>query len=155
MTCPNCGAPVTDPDFCNSCGTPLRENKNNNYGDSYNNARHAQRNERQSYQQPVYQQPVPVYVDSSASRLGLHPDEHVSTWGWIGRWVLMCIPILNIILLLVWGFGGSSKRSLVTWARAQLVLTLISIIIAVIAIIIMTANGINVIDAVKRAFQGY
>ena len=142
MTCPNCGAPVTDPDFCNSCGTPLRENKNNNYGDSYNNARHAQRNERQSYQQPVYQQPV-------------HPDEHVSTWGWIGRWVLMCIPILNIILLLVWGFGGSSKRSLVTWARAQLVLTLISIIIAVIAIIIMTANGINVIDAVKRAFQGY
>ena len=155
MTCPNCGAPVTDPDFCNSCGTPLRENKNNNYGDSYNNARHAQRNERQSYQQPVYQQPVPIYVDGSASRLGYHPGEHVSTWGWTEQELERDRINPRIILLLVWGFGGSSKRSLATWARAQLVLTLISIIIAVIAIIIMTANGINVIDAVKRAFQGY
>ena len=116
MNCPNCGAPVTNPDFCGSCGAQLREPKN--------------------------------------TMRGYHPDEHVSTWGWIGRWLLMCIPILNIVLLLVWGFGGSSKRSLVTWARAQLVLTLISVIIAVIAAIIMAVNGVNIFESIQHAFQG-
>ena len=157
MTCPNCGAPVTNPNFCESCGTPLKEN-NTNYGDSYNTPRHAQtRQQRPTYQQQAYQQQpvVPVYVDGSSSKLGYHPDEHVSTWGWIGRWILMCIPLVNIILLNVWGFGGSSKRSLVTWARAQLVLTVISIIIAVIAIVIMTINGVNIIEAIQKAFQAY
>ena len=58
------------------------------------------------------------------------------------------------VLLLVWGFGGSSKRSLVTWARAQLVLTLISVIIAVIAAIIMAVNGVNIFESIQHAFQG-
>ena len=153
MNCPNCGAPVTNPDFCGSCGTQLREPKNTNYGDSYNSQSHTRQAQRQ---QPVYTQPTNpgfgVYAETPMR--GYHPDEHVSTWGWIGRWLLLCIPILNIILLFIWAFGGSSKRSLVTWARAHLILALFGTIIAVIAAIIMAVNGVNIGEAFQRAFQG-
>ncbi len=50
---------------------------------------------------------------------GYHREEHVSTGGWIGINFLMLIPIVNIILLIVWAFGGSRQRSLQTWARAK------------------------------------
>lgn len=155
MNCPNCGAPVMNPDFCGSCGAQLREPKNTNYGDSYNSQTQPRHTQRQQ-QPPVYTQPTNAGFGTYAQTpmRGYHPDEHVSTWGWIGRWLLMCIPILNIVLLLVWGFGGSSKRSLVTWARAQLVLTLISVIIAVIAAIIMAVNGVNIFESIQHAFQG-
>ena len=155
MNCPNCGAPVTDPDFCGSCGAQLGTPKNTNYGDSYNTQTQA-RQSAPRHQQPVYQQNTNAGFETYAQTpmRGYHPSEHVSTWGWIGRWLLMCIPIVNVILLLVWGFGGSSKRSLVTWARAQLILTLISVVIAVVAAIILSVNGVNIFESIRRAFQG-
>ena len=92
MNCPNCGAPVTNPDFCGSCGAQLREPKNTNYGDSYNSQTQPRHTQRQQ-QPPVYTQPTNAGFGTYAQTpmRGYHPDEHVSTWGWIGRWLLMCI----------------------------------------------------------------
>ena len=150
MNCNHCGAPLLPGEkFCTSCGASVTQTNQQtapqqpqNYGDPYQQTRQAPQQNR--YQQPVYPQNQPEY----------HVGEHVSTWGWIGRWLLMCIPIVNVILLLVWGFGGSSKRSLVTWARAQLILTLISVVIAVVAAIILSVNGVNIFESIRRAFQG-
>ncbi|MBR1481360.1 MAG: hypothetical protein IJ598_00140 [Ruminococcus sp.] len=133
MNCQNCGATLSGTErVCPYCGAATGVSQpNTNYGDNYN---------RQQQTQHVYH-----HHNGSVqqSNYGYHPEEHVSTGGWIGRSILLAIPILNVILLLVWGFGGSSKRSLVTYARAQLILTLIGILIAVIVAAIAAASGWN------------
>lgn len=132
MECKNCGNSYPDyAENCPACG-------------AYNPYAYKAQQERQprhSQEQPQYQQPVNnIYVSDDM----YHYDEHVSTWGWIGRWLIMCIPIVGFIMLFVWAFGGTRKRSLKTWARAHLFLSLIGIIVSVIAIIVLMANGNNI-----------
>jgi hypothetical protein len=63
----------------------------------------------------------------------------------------MCIPIVNIIMLFVWAFGGSRKYSLKTWARARLLLALIVIIALLITVIVLAVSGVNVQEIFKNA----
>jgi hypothetical protein len=43
----------------------------------------------------------------------------------------MCIPLINIILLFVWAFGGNTPVSKANWAKAALIWAVISVIISV------------------------
>ena len=144
MICRNCGGEYPDyKDNCPSCGT---KNPNVSYNSRYsapqNNAN------RDNGQYGGYQQPVnTVYVNEP----DVHYDEHVSIGGWIGRWIVMCIPIVNIIMLFVWAFGGSRKYSLKTWARARLLLALIVIIALLITVIVLAVSGVNVQEVFKNA----
>lgn len=150
MNCPHCGAPGNGSKFCSGCGSELKSDKNADYGDSYHNmGRHQQPDPAP----PVYRQPVQASYDDYAIRLGYHPDEHVSTWGWIGRQILLAIPILNIILLLVWCFGGSKKRSLVTWARAQILVFILAIIIFAVIFILGRINNWNISEWFQHTFH--
>ncbi len=65
----------------------------------------------------------------------------IGTWGWIGILLLLQIPILNFILVLVWSFGGARKNVKQTFARAILVLGLVSSIISIAAILYMLISG--------------
>ena len=53
----------------------------------------------------------------------------IGTWGWIGISLLMLVPVLNLVLLLVWSFGGAKKTVKQSWARAMLVLVLAGMIL--------------------------
>ena len=133
MICRNCGNEYPDyKDNCPNCGT---RNPNVSYNARYSAPQNG------GYRQPVNN----VY----ANEPDIHYDEHVSIGGWIGRWFLMCIPIVNIIMLFVWAFGGSRKYSLKTWARARLILALIMILVVVIMVVIMALAGVNV----RQVFQ--
>lgn len=56
----------------------------------------------------------------------------VSIGDWIITFVLMAIPFVNIIMLFVWAFGGSSTpTSKANWAKAALILYLISIVLVI------------------------
>lgn len=54
----------------------------------------------------------------------------VDTWGWIGIRLLMLVPIVNIVFLLIWSFGGTKKNVKQSWARATLVWVLVLMIFA-------------------------
>ncbi|MCR5417039.1 MAG: hypothetical protein K6E79_09610 [Pseudobutyrivibrio sp.] len=72
---------------------------------------------QQTYgQQPVYQQPV--------------VNETVSLGEWMLTYLLMLIPIVNIVMLFVWAFGNS-KESKKNWARATLIWYVIAIVIGI------------------------
>jgi hypothetical protein len=43
----------------------------------------------------------------------------------------MCIPLINIIMLFVWAFGGGAQASKANWAKASLIWIVISIILAI------------------------
>jgi hypothetical protein len=63
---------------------------------------------------PNYQQPV-------------NPPP-VSLGDWIITFILMAIPLVNVIMLFVWGFGDTNP-SKANWAKASLIFMLIGIII--------------------------
>lgn len=143
MICRNCGGEYPDyKDNCPNCGT---RNPNVSYNSQYSAPQNSGNRNGGQY---GYQQPVnTVYVNEP----DVHYDEHVSIGGWIGRWIVMCIPIVNIIMLFVWAFGGSRKYSLKTWARARLLLALIVIIALLITVIVLAVSGVNVQEVFKNA----
>lgn len=66
-------------------------------------------------------------------------DGQVTTCEWFWRIVISCIPVVGIIMLFVWAFGNNSQPSLKTWARAQLILMLISSVVIIFFTIISSA----------------
>lgn len=55
----------------------------------------------------------------------------VTVGNWIVTFLLMMIPLVNIVLLFVWGFGSNTPVSKANWAKATLIWILIGIAIYV------------------------
>ena len=51
----------------------------------------------------------------------------VSVGQWMITLLLMAIPIVNIVMLFVWAFGGNTPLSKANWAKAMLIWMLICI----------------------------
>ena len=58
-------------------------------------------------------------------------NDVVTTGNWIITYLIMCIPLINIIMLFVWAFGGGAQASKANWAKASLIRIVISIILAI------------------------
>lgn len=89
----------------------------------------------QSYTPPAqavpsrsYPPPVQAPVHS-----GTMESEPLSVGKYIGMFLLMCLPLLNIILLLVWSFGGSVNRNRKNFARASLIMFAIMLLLWIVA----------------------
>ncbi|MDD2385393.1 MAG: hypothetical protein PHP52_01265 [Bacteroidales bacterium] len=62
---------------------------------------------------------------------------------WIGVMIIMAIPLINFIMLLVWAFGNGNP-SKANWAKAALLVGIISsVIIFVIYLIVFLIAGIS------------
>jgi hypothetical protein len=79
------------------------------------------------FQQQAYATP------QSAACPGQPGDKPLRVGQYIGMLLLMCVPILNIILLFVWGFGSSANLNKKNFARAALILCAIMLIIWIVA----------------------
>ena len=51
---------------------------------------------------------------------------------WIITFIITYIPIVGIIMLFVWAFGGDTHPSKKTWAQAMLILFAIAIVLGII-----------------------
>lgn len=131
MVCRNCGSQIADTSVvCPRCGAATA-----------------------GYQAPAYtppSQPVyspPVYAQAPAQS---YADEHVSVGMWIGIFFINFVPFIGtliyLIMLFVWAFGSTPKRSLKNFAKAQLILMLIGLILGIIAFVIMMALGYSFAD---------
>jgi hypothetical protein len=49
----------------------------------------------------------------------------MSVKDWLITLIIMIIPLVNIIMLFVWGFGGGTNLNKANWAKAQLLLFVI------------------------------
>ena len=103
------------------------------------------------YQQPAYAQPAPVYaqpgqepVPGPDSRYGL-----ISTWGFIGIMLLLCIPIIGFILMIVWACGGCRKYQKRNLCRAMLIFMAVSLVISLILGFAIKGLVNSAIDTVK------
>lgn len=134
--CSKCGMKLDDGGrFCTGCGTPVPSPVATEASPPQTERIETRIGERQAplplYEAPVQTQPTSLYMASAASVQGeVQPPAGsrytpVSTGGFIGIFLLMLIPIVNLILLIVWACGGCKKVNQVNLARAMLVLLLI------------------------------
>lgn len=138
MICSRCGK--NNPDdarFCDGCGNTLQSAPQNQGYSAPVPPPPPQ------YQQPQYQQSVqqPGYtpkVDNSTLSVGQY----------IGMHLLMLLPFVGFILLLVWAFSSDTNINKKNWARARLILWLITVVITVIATIILGKWIMSMLDSI-------
>lgn len=135
MVCKNCGAECNNNEkYCSICGALLEnEAQDVNYGYSSNMNNNQEPYSYQAQQQQYYYQQHVEQPNNSV-------DEHMTVGGWLGRLCINLIPfvgpLIYFIMLFVWAFGYNPKKSLKTFAQAQLILMAIGAVIAIIIVIL-------------------
>jgi hypothetical protein len=56
-------------------------------------------------------------------------NKPVSVGDWILTFILLAIPIVNLVMLFIWAFGGSAHPSKKTYAQATLIITGVVIVL--------------------------
>ena len=90
---------------------------------------------QQSYQPPQqpYQQYQPQQPYQQAYQAGDGElEEPVTFADWMGTMLIMFIPCVNIIMMFVWAFGSTTKKSKANYFKATLVWTLIAFVLAIV-----------------------
>ena len=136
MFCKNCGAQVNDNSaVCQNCGaqlTPPAQPVAAPY-------------QQQAYQQPNYRQPVYQAQQN---------EEVVSTGSWVGYQLIPLIPavggIIYLVMLFVWAFGDSKPATFRNWAKSQLIIMLIGVVLSIIVTVIITMLGVNLFNELSR-----
>lgn len=91
-----------------------------------------------AYTQPTYQQPTYQPIAGT---------EEVSVGDWMLTIFLMCIPVVNLVMLLIWAFGGSVPASKANYCKAQLIWMLIGICLSVLLFILGIAVGFGLFSS--------
>lgn len=80
-------------------------------------------------QQPAYQPPV--------------ASDEVSVGEWMWTILLLCIPIVNFVMLLIWAFGGTTSASKANFCKAQLIWMLIGVCLSIVLSILGVMVGVG------------
>ena len=143
MNCPYCGAEqLEDTRFCTECGKYIGQT-----------------------QESVSAAPAGDTVSAGIGSNGTNtqvfvteaePDRNgkwgtITTWGWIGILLLLQIPIVNFVLVIVWSFGVSKKQVKQSFARAVLILGLVTAIISVVGTILLVRYGSSLYTSILNA----
>lgn len=116
---------------------PYEQNGNTQQGQNPYQQNLYQQNPYQqaSYQQPQYQS-YQTYQNSD------NLEEPMSIKDWLITQLLMMIPCVNIILIFVWAFSSSEKKSKSNYFKANLILAGCVLAFYLIIVIIMVAMGV-------------
>lgn len=113
---------------------------NPNYNNQYQpHQQHQPRQPYQQYQQYQQYQPyanIPPYNDS-----GLELEEPVKVGEWILSFIILMIPCVNIIMMFVWAFSSTEKKSKSNFFKAYLILFAIATVLTILisfAMVILT-----------------
>lgn len=98
----------------------------NNGQSAYNNPNYNSPNYGNQYQQYQPYANIPPYNDN-----GLELEEPVKISEWVLCFVIMMIPCVNIIMMFVWAFSSSEKKSKSNFFKAQLILFGIMMVLSV------------------------
>ncbi|WP_418710602.1 hypothetical protein, partial [Allofournierella sp.] len=93
-------------------------------------------------QPPVYQQGAYPPQGYQAPAYARHayapppPEEPVGTGEWVWTILVSVIPLVGLVLLLVWAFGGNTKIGKRNWARAMLIFSAAAVAFYILVLII-------------------
>lgn len=131
MICNNCGSEVENGTaFCGKCGAALNGAENQTAYQNQN-AGYQQGNMNQNmgmptnYGAPVYM--APVGIPNYDPSMDYTP---ISMWGYFGYEILFSIPLVGLIMLLVFSFGGTRRICLRNFARSYFCYLIVVAVIA-------------------------
>ena len=67
-----------------------------------------------------------------ASQSNVIEDPTISVKDWVINYLIMIIPIANIVMIIIWGFGGKTQPTKANWAKALLLFLAINIVLFII-----------------------
>ncbi|MBR5948440.1 MAG: zinc-ribbon domain-containing protein [Clostridia bacterium] len=155
MKCPNCGNPIEGNSlFCTNCGGRLDNiDAASNEGSFSETAQSAEA--PLDNLNPPETPAAPAYVNTAAlakkpqraepaahaqkgakKKRDMAPCRPLSTWGFIWRTLLFCIPVVNLIFLFVFAFADGINENSRSYARSWLILMLVGVILFVIGAVI-------------------
>ena len=73
--------------------------------------------------------------------------ETVSVGDWLITILITAIPLVNIIMLFVWAFGGGNNPSKSNWAKATLLWIAIMIALTILVIVIFGAAMLGFMES--------
>ena len=59
---------------------------------------------------------------------------------WVFAYLVLCIPVVNVIIIGIWAISSKTKESKQTWA--QLMLILLVIVIVILAVMLTNKGGV-------------
>lgn len=145
MKCPNCGMETEGNEkFCTNCGTKF---------DAPQPVENPQPAEKPAEPKPeeipakpaAPAAPQTPYVNTAAAaapvvvatkekkKREMAPCKPLSTWGFIWRSIVFCIPVIGIIVMFVMAFAKGINENSKSYARSCLIFLLIAVIILIIA----------------------
>ena len=133
--------------FCKDCGAQLEEGQ----VCSCKQQTRQQQESQQVNQQPVYQQQA--YQQPQMYNNQTNLEEPVTVGEWLVTWLLLLIPCVNIVLMFVWAFSSSQKKSKSNFFKAYLILMLIVIVIYILVLVIFGATIFSMLP--KRGYTYY
>lgn len=156
--CTNCGASLSDETrFCTECGATLDA--------AVPPANEAAPAPSVQQTQPVYQSaPVTTVVAEPPQKakrqraVSYNDDapapgskyEPITTGGFIGIMLLMCIPVVGLVLMIVWACGGCRKVNKRSLARASLIMLVVMLVISFLIGLALKSLFGSVVDAIEE-----
>lgn len=120
--CNHCGASVDEEDrFCTVCGKPITAGD----GAEQPKASHA---ESQKKEEP--------HLDT----------EPITVGGFLIMFLIMCIPVVNLVVLLLWAFGRNGNVNRRNFSRAALVYIAIGIVLSISAVLFFVGIFANAVQ---------
>ena len=94
--------------------------------------------------------PAPVQQNFYAPQ---HSKEPISVGGWIGRTLIPCIPFVGglvyLIMLFIWSGDTNKEVTFRNWAKAQLIVMAVVIVLTIFAVVIIAATGVSVMNSLN------
>lgn len=134
--CPNCNATVNDgAAFCTNCGAPLSQNVNGNKGgNGFTNNRYGAQGGFSQGQQ-FYAPPAQYNIPAPES------ERAVSIGDWILTFILLLLPVVNIVMMFVWAFSSNTPKSKSNFFKAYLIVVGVMLLLAIIATVVLFSLG--------------
>ena len=145
--CAQCGAMVADEyTVCPACGMVLSASQPAQETQPVEEAPQA------PYVPPVYVPPTTPVANYAPVEA---PKASVSMWGWVGRYALNLIPFVGglvyFIMLFVWAFDSKYDETSRNWAKAQLIIGAVAVILLSLLVMVLVALGISAYDVMQES----
>lgn len=120
---------------------PYQQYQQQPYQDPYQ-----QQYQQQFYQDP-YQQPYPQqpYYQQPPYSQQMELEEPVKMSEWMITWLIMLIPCVNIIMMFVWAFSKTEKKSKSNFFKAYLVFMGILLVFYLLIFMLFIAAGVSIL----------
>lgn len=102
-----------------------------------------------------YENETPNYQNETTNL----ESEPVSIGQWVGIFCINLIPcvggLVYIIMMFVWAFGTTAKPSLKNFAKAQLIIIGVVLVLTIIVSIIFAILGVSIFNSFSDMFYRY